>query len=146
MIENVMLIDDDEIDVYISKRIITKYDPDIQTRVFHSATAALSFFNLLELNENITSLALPDVILLDVNMPDKNGFMFLREFEKFKLAQEKPIAIYMLSSSISTNDILKAQKEPLCSGYITKPLTVEKLTDLFLPTKIEVIELFKKII
>lgn len=127
MIKNVMLIDDNKIDVFVSQKVIEKYDPKVKTRAFNNAIMALSFFKLLELNNNIKSLSLPEIILLDVNMPEMNGFNFFKEFKELNVVKEHKIAVYMLSSSICPDDIIKAQKEPQCSGYIIKPLTLEKL-------------------
>lgn len=126
-IKNIMLIDDNKIDVFVSQKVIEKYDPNVKTRAFNNAVLALSYFKLLELNSNIKSLSLPEIILLDVNMPEMNGFNFFREFKELKVVREHEIAIYMLSSSVSPDDINKAQMEPECSGYIIKPLTLEKL-------------------
>lgn len=125
-----MLIDDSKIDLFINQRIIEKCNPNINTRVFNNAFSAISFFKLLELNVNIKSLAIPDVILLDVNMPQMNGFNFFEEFKQLNIIENHKIDVYMLSSSLCPDDINKAQREKYCSGYITKPLTVEKLTSV----------------
>ncbi|WP_431133717.1 response regulator [Psychroserpens mesophilus] len=127
MVENIMLIDDNKIDLFVNQRIIEKYDSTIKTRVFNNAISAISFFKLLELNTNIKCLTIPDIILLDVSMPEMDGFKFLEEFKKINLVNKDKISIYMVSSSSCPDDIRNAQKEIYCSGYITKPLTVDKL-------------------
>lgn len=126
-----MLIDDNKIDVFVNQRIIEKYDSNVKTRVFDNAISALNFFKLLELNTNIKSLAIPEVILLDVNMPGMDGFKFFKEFEELKILNDYKIGIYMLSSSSCPDDIKKAKNEPSCAGYIIKPLTVDKLKNAF---------------
>lgn len=147
MIKNVMLIDDNKIDVYVSQKVIEKYDPNVKTRAFNNAVLALSFFKLLEANNNITTLSLPEIILLDVNMPEMNGFNFFKEFKELKVVKDHKIAVYMLSSSICPDDIIKAQKETHCSGYIIKPLTLEKLKKfIHEPEDTEHPQQFKKII
>ncbi|WP_248396177.1 MULTISPECIES: response regulator [unclassified Bizionia] len=147
MIENVMLIDDNKIDLFVNQRIIEKYNPNIKTRVFNNAISAISFFKLLELNTNIKSVAIPDVILLDINMPEMNGFNFFNEFKLLNFINTRAIKVYMVSSSMCSMDINKARNEPYCAGYITKPLTVNKLKNVLNKSEnIEQNEPFKKII
>lgn len=141
-----MLIDDDKIDVFISQRVIGKYDSNLKTRAFNNASSALNFIKLLELNTNIKSLVLPDVILLDVNMPEMDGFSFLRELKTLEFFKIHKPKVFMLSSSLCPEDISKAQKEADCSGYVTKPLTVDKLMNVLKPLSLEEPQHFKKII
>lgn len=146
-INNIMLIDDDKVDVFISQRLIEKYDPDLNIRVFNNASSALSFFKLLELNTNIKSLALPEVIFLDINMPEMGGFKFLEEFSQLKKINELNMAVYMLSSSLCPEDVAHAENADYCSGYIMKPLTIEKLEIILNPSvMVEHLQQFKKII
>lgn len=140
-----MLIDDNKIDVFISERVIEKYDPSIETIAFNNANSALKFFEGFD--GDVKSHALPEAILLDVNMPGMSGFKFCKESEVMKLIDDHNIAIYMLSSSSCPDDIKKAQKEPRCSGYIIKPLTIDKLKNAFDGAKnFASLEEFKKII
>ncbi len=125
-----MLIDDNKIDLYINQRIIEKYNPNVKTSTFSNALSAISFFKLLESDPKSTSCGAPDVILLDVNMPEINGFDFLQEFEGLEHSNKRDISIYMLSSSICPDEIQKAQKYNCCAGYITKPLTENVLKNV----------------
>lgn len=123
-----MLIDDNKIDLFISQRIIEKYNPTIKTKIFDDAISAVCFLKVLELNSNeIKTRVIPNVIFLDVNMPEMDGFQFFEEFKRINLVGKEKIEVYMLSSSICPDDIQKARKEPYCSGYISKPLTIDKL-------------------
>jgi CheY-like chemotaxis protein len=72
--------------------------------------------------------SLPDLILLDINMPVLNGWEFLdaiKENEKFL-----SIPIYILTSSINDEDKTKAKEYPNIKDYIVKPLTREKLVSI----------------
>ncbi|WP_040491738.1 response regulator [Xanthomarina gelatinilytica] len=147
MIKNVMLIDDNKIDLFVNQRIIEKYNPEIDIKTFNNAISAISFFKLLELNINMKPLTVPDVVLLDINMPEMNGFNFFKEFNRLNLIDKSKIDIYMLSSSLCPDDIYRARMETHCSGYITKPLTVSKLENVFNKSVNNVeYEKFKKII
>lgn len=144
---NVMLIDDNKIDLFVNQRIIEKFDPSLKTRLFNNAISAITYFKLLENNTRIKSLELPDVVLLDINMPEMNGFNFFEEFKELNFSNKSKIQVYLLSSSMCPNDIIRAQEETHCAGYVTKPLTISKLeTLLHQPAPIEFQEHFKKII
>lgn len=67
-----------------------------------------------------------DLIILDINMPIWDGWDFLNEIEKLNLNQYP--AIYLSSSSTNPEDIKSVSKYKLLKGFISKPLTIEKLS------------------
>ena len=74
---------------------------------------------------------LPDYILLDINMPIMNGWEFLDEFKRLNIDPLGKCKIYIISSSVFSNDINKARSYPLVKDFISKPLNVEKIVELF---------------
>tara|TARA_R110000744_G_scaffold71791_1_gene144731 strand:+ start:1307 stop:1516 length:210 start_codon:yes stop_codon:yes gene_type:complete len=60
-------------------------------------------------------------------MPIMNGIQFLNEFRAINKRKLNSIKIYLLSSTISMNEIIKAEEHSACSGFISKLLTVHKL-------------------
>jgi CheY-like chemotaxis protein len=73
---------------------------------------------------------LPEIILLDLNMPVMDGWEFLEEFTLLKPRLEKKITIYVVSSSIAPSDIQRAEAINEVTDYIVKPITTEKLLDM----------------
>lgn len=71
---------------------------------------------------------LPDVILLDLNMPIMDGWQFLDELVKIPNAERIPI--YIVSSSVDRRDIDKAKTYKIVNNYIIKPFSVAKIKDL----------------
>jgi len=71
---------------------------------------------------------LPELIFLDINMPIMNGWEFL-ELLTGRGANKTP-KIYMLTSSISPDDIKKSEDHPMVTNYITKPLSLAKLQSI----------------
>lgn len=81
----------------------------------------------LEISKNLLSnTKYYDLIILDINMPIWDGWDFLNEIEKLNL-REYP-AIYLSSSSTNPEDIKSVSKYKVLKGFISKPLTIEKLS------------------
>ena len=105
-----MLIDDDEIERMKFKRVCQKNDVHISILEAKNGEIAL---DLLEKE------TLPNLILLDLNMPKMNGIEFLTVLKKN--ASLKYIPIVVMSSSNNESDVKKCYELGV-AGYIIKPL------------------------
>lgn len=126
----IIIIDDNKIDCFINQKIATLANKNVKTKIFLSGFDALDYFKTLLKEPEIKSHFIPDLILLDINMPIINGFDFLRELAKTDLFKKKPIDVYFLSSSNNKKDIKEGLEIMFCTGYIIKPLTKDKLNKL----------------
>ena len=125
-IERVMLVDDNDTDNFISRRIIEITSFAGQIEVKNSGKAALDY-----LEENKNNLDnLPDLIFLDINMPIVDGFVFLYEFEKFNSLVKNKCKVIILSSSDNKRDIDKIVNNDYVIKFITKPLTENALNEI----------------
>jgi CheY-like chemotaxis protein len=126
MIDLVMLVDDNDTDNFISKRIIeiTKFAKRVEIK--NSGKSALQY---LEENQNKPE-NLPDLIFLDINMPIVDGFVFLFEFEMFPEELKKKCKVVILSSSDNKRDIEKIVDNEYVIKFITKPLTDNALNEV----------------
>ncbi|MDH7445208.1 response regulator [Aquimarina sp. 2201CG14-23] len=120
------VIDDDPIFIFGIKKIIELIGFCKSLMVFRDGKEALN--NLTSIISS--NIGLPDVILLDLNMPILDGWQFLDEF--VKIPCEKKIVIYIVSSSVDPEDVLKAKTYQGVSDYIVKPVTVKKLKEVLL--------------
>ncbi|EGV44626.1 response regulator [Bizionia argentinensis JUB59] len=115
---NFCIVDDDEIYQYTIKKTIKSLNLINSIIAFSDGEEALNY-----MIENLNKDAeLPDIILLDINMPIMDGFQFMEEYIKIKPKLGKKIIIYMVSSSVDIADIERAKKISEISDYIIKPI------------------------
>lgn len=122
-LESICIIDDDEIYTFLLKKTLKKIDLCNQVHSYVNGLDGID--NLKKIIENHE--VLPDIILLDINMPLLDGWEFLNEFQKIKDKIDKNIAIYVVSSSISVIDIDKAKNHPEVVDFLTKPIEPDTL-------------------
>lgn len=125
-LELVMLVDDNDTDNFISKRIIEITNFAKIVIVKSSGKSALDY--LEENKENVGNI--PKIIFLDINMPIVDGFVFLYEFEKFSDTVKDHCKVIILSSSDNKRDIDKIINNDYVIKFITKPLTEASLEEI----------------
>lgn len=125
-VDLVMLVDDNDTDNFINKRIIELTGFAYRIEIKNSGKSALEYLESVKSDpEN-----LPDLIFLDINMPIVDGFVFLYEFEKFAQNIKDKCKIVILSSSDNQRDIDNIINNKLVVKFITKPLSEEALHEV----------------
>jgi CheY-like chemotaxis protein len=125
---SILLVDDDEINNFISIKLIKKALDN--TTISACLNGRFAIDELAEIQKQDPSL-LPDFILLDINMPIMNGWEFLDEYKRLNIDPLGKSKIYIISSSVFSNDINKARSYPLVQNFISKPLSVDKIKEMF---------------
>lgn len=118
------IIDDDPIYVFGLKKVMEVINFCESTLIFKNGRDALdNLSSIIENNENI-----PDVILLDLNMPIMDGWEFLDEF--IEIPSSKKVYIYVISSSIDPKDLSRVSRYEGVKNYIIKPVSTEQLSTI----------------
>ena len=125
----VMLVDDNEIDNMINQKMLESVNFAEQYYVHTSGQSALDFLENLVKRESAAEL-LPDMILLDINMPLIDGFQFLDEFAELDIKIKTDIDVFMLTTSINPSDKERAEGNALITKFLIKPLTLDQLKEL----------------
>jgi CheY-like chemotaxis protein len=130
---NILLVEDNEGDILLTTEALEEGKISNTLKVIRDGATMLNY--LKEIAENSPS-ELPDLILLDINLPKKNGHEVLKEVKSNKLL--KHIPVIMLTTSSSEVDILKSYQEH-ANCYLIKPMEVsdflkviEKIEDFWL--------------
>ena len=121
-VQKAVLIDDSEIDLFIQKRFLEVYDFSEQLCLYNSANEALT-----ALRDDAIA---PEVIFLDLNMPDADGFTFLKNFRTLPVHVTRKSKIVVLSSSESNIDRNQVLKYEQVVHFISKPLKQSDIEDL----------------
>ncbi len=120
----VMLVDDSYTDRFIHRKLLEIYSVGTEIIEYPGAREAIDY--LMKVKDEGED-KMPDIILLDVLMPEMNGFDFLVSlqdaYEKFK---KKPL-IYMLSSTDDESDLKRARSIKMVKKLLRKPFSPETL-------------------
>lgn len=124
-LDNILLIDDDPTTNYLNERLLSKLDIANSIIINTNAKNALTYLS----RECRFANKFPNIIFLDLKMPNIDGFDFLKEFQKMCFDIRKDIMIVILSSSTHIEDVIRLNHlGNFC--YLSKPLTADKISEV----------------
>ena len=126
-IPNVIIIDDDSINNYLSETIIHLDFPEAEIHIFTDPQAGLDYLH----TEYTMTTPNKTVLFLDINMPVLSGWDILEIFKNYPDTIKNQFEIYMFTSSIAFEDKQRANDNSLVSGFIEKPLSASQLEIIF---------------
>ncbi len=121
---NLLVIDDDDINIFIIKKIVEKTGLDINMVSKGNGQQAIDYIKETMANPE----KFPNLMLIDINMPIMNGWEFVEAYQSLDIKHS--VDMYILSSSVYENDIEKTKSYVSVRGFISKPLSIERLIEL----------------
>ncbi|TDN82154.1 CheY-like chemotaxis protein [Salegentibacter sp. 24] len=115
----VIIVDDDQIVVFIQKKMITNFEIASHPISFNLAQAALEHI----IKDRQSDLEKDYLILLDINMPHMDGWDFLDCLESHE--KKSNYHVIMVTSSIDRKDKEKAKKYSTVRYFIEKPISAQ---------------------
>jgi CheY-like chemotaxis protein len=122
-VELALLVDDNDVDLFIQKRFIEIAGFAKNIKAYNSPNQAITY---LQESESPT----PQIIFLDLNMPDMDGFGFLEKFLQLPKAIQEMAKVVILTSSSNQSDKKRAEGYSSVTNFLSKPLSLEALSSL----------------
>ena len=116
-LKQVLIIDDSDADLLFTRLILEGEGVAEDVLCFETAPQALEYLQRPQGHH-------ADIILLDINMPEMNGFAFLDVYDKLHAAQQARALVVMLTSSPDPTDRARADSYQCVKGYVVKPIDV----------------------
>lgn len=119
-----ILIDDSVFDLFTQEKLLLRSGLAQSIRTFSSAQLAMDFLYG-------QSGEFPEtVILVDIQMPGINGFEFVGHYATLPDALRKRIKLFMISSTVDSEDIEEVRSNPYVIELLSKPLEIHTLRAL----------------
>ena len=119
----VALVDDDRIYQFTTERMLQRLNVNVRFLWFKDGEEAISFMR----DHAEEARVLPDILIVDINMPYLDGWQFLDALKVLRPTLAKGVDIYMVSSSNDDRDMERARTTEGVLDYVEKPITKEKL-------------------
>lgn len=117
---NILLSEDNNGSILLVNEVLKQTE---ENTILHVERSAENTLNYLKQTTN-----LPDIIILDLNMPRKDGWYILDHF--FSEGNHEGLPVFILSTSILMTDRMKAREYPNVAGFYTKPITSKKMNEI----------------
>ena len=121
----VWLMDDDATFNFIHAHMIKNSNPNAKIVDFTSPRS------LLETFIKTPQAELPNHILLDINMPELNGFELLEKLSKLEKFNRNPITVHVVSSTLNPEDKEQARTFGSVGNVLNKPLNTQKILEIW---------------
>lgn len=117
--EKILLIEDNLIDQLVVKQLLKKVLKIDQIAIADNGKEGIQW-----IIENKKKQ--PLIILLDIQMPIMDGFEFLEAYDKLKNEFKKDTQIYVLSSTLDSDEIDRINGNNYITGFLNKPFPIEE--------------------
>ncbi len=119
------MVDDDDMMNLIHKQIIESSGVNAIIDIVKNGREAMEYLQRQEKGKTI----IPNLIFLDINMPEMNGWEFLDKFKEFPAEHRAKIVIVMMTTSTDRDDLYHAVETEV-KKFVNKLLTSEKFEEI----------------
>lgn len=126
--KKIYIIDDDPIHRLLMNKLFARQAVPYRLEFFENGQKAIDALQSAIKGE--TDKTIPDLILLDIEMPILNGWQFMDNYQTLNEAVKENIDLYMVSSSFSDEDQERVKHYPDVKNYIVKPIRLERIAEL----------------
>ncbi len=126
-VDSILLIDDDEATNFLNQVIIKECNCFKNIHISFNAQDALDFLRSIGKHKRSNDVGLPEIILLDINLPGMDGWEFLDRYGNLNLCGLSNTIVALLTIAPKENNLYKIKEYDFLKDYLEKPLTPEKL-------------------
>jgi len=119
----ILLVEDNPADQRLTQRALKRGSLDVKLIIVNDGQEAMDYLLGNEPFSNRTIHQIPDLILLDINMPRMDGFQVLKEIREHETLRTVPVI--MLTTSSHERDVIESYQLGV-NAYINKPVQIEE--------------------
>ena len=127
-LRSVLIIEDDPTTAYLDEVLIEEFKVAQQVEIANDGEKALQLIRYYVEANNEEKI--PQLILLDLNMPVMDGFEFLEAYQNLNFKNKGSVVVAVLTSSFNRSDVNRIKEIPVVNDFVVKPLTKEKMIGL----------------
>jgi CheY-like chemotaxis protein len=133
-LELILLIDDSDADNHYHRIVISRAKIGSTIKSINSSIDALDYLRKAISQDNDLVFPLPQLVLIDINMPALNGFELLDKLRQVPdpKGRKKDMKIFMLTGSLNPDDKAMAIEKyaDIVYGFYVKPLTENAIIEI----------------
>ena len=123
---NIIIIDDNDIDLMIGERLISRVNSNIGVKTFSTGNEATAWLK----EDSVNCCDEKTIFLIDIYLPNCNGFKVSEEIVKISKGKKCECVCYLLSATIDQSDKRKIANNKNLEGFIGKPITVDIINNI----------------
>lgn len=123
---SLFVLEDDLVQQYILKANLARYNVFEDITYYENGSPLIDYLHANKTNPE----CLPDMMFVDLEMPGINGWRVLDELDKLNNSLCKQVIVYIITTSISLKDRMRALKYDFVREFISKPVTKQTYMEI----------------